>query len=60
MGKNYKMWNEGERVRIIRSHGDDLYKEGIIQEVRCSFCKILIDGENKPRNHTYGQFERII
>ena len=53
------MWNEGERVRIIRSHGDDLYKEGTIQEVRCSFCKILIDGESKPRNHTYGQFERI-
>lgn len=54
------MWNEGERVRIICSHGDDLYKEGTIQEVRCSFCKILIDGEDKPRNHTYGQFERIV
>ena len=37
MGKNYKMWNEGESVRIIRSHGDDLLKVGTIQEVRCSF-----------------------
>ena len=57
MGKNYKLWNIGDKVRIVRSHGDDLYKTGTITEVRCSFCKILIDG--KERNHTYGQFERI-
>ena len=59
MGKNYKLWNPGDRVRIIRTHSDDLYKTGTIKEVRCSFCKILIDDTTKEVNHTYGQFERI-
>ena len=59
MGKNYKLWNVGDRVRIIRTHGDDLYKTGTVKEVRCSFCKILIDGATKEINHTYGQFEKI-
>lgn len=54
--KNYKLWNEGDRVRITRTHGEDLDKEGVITEVRCSFCKILLDGETKTVNHTYGQF----
>ena len=59
MGKNYKLWNVGDRVKIIRSHSDDLGKEGIIVEVRPSFCKIEIEGYQKPKNHTYGQFERV-
>ena len=59
MGKNYKLWNVGDRVRIIRTHGDDLYKTGTVKEVRWSFGKILIDGATKEVNHTYGQFERI-
>ena len=59
MGKNYKLWNVGDRVRIVRTHGDDLYKTGTVKEVSCSFCKILIDGATKEVNHTYGQFERI-
>lgn len=59
MGKNYKLWNIGDRARIIRTHGDDLYKTGTVTEVRPSFCKILIDGTEKPVNHTYGQFEKI-
>ena len=59
MGKNYKLWNVGDIVRIVRTHGDDLYKTGTVKEVRCSFCKILIDGATKEVNHTYGQFERL-
>lgn len=59
MGKNYKLWNVGEKVKIIHSHSDDLGKEGIIIEVRPSFCKIEIEGYSRPKNHTYGQFQRV-
>ena len=59
MGKNYKLWNTDELVKIIFSHSDDLGKVGIIREVRPSFCKIEIQGYPKLRNHTYGQFERV-
>lgn len=55
--KGYKLFNVGDKVKIIRTHGDDLGKEGIITVCRPSFCKIEIDG--KERNHTYGQFEKI-
>lgn len=69
--KNYKLFNVGDKVRIVRTHGNDLNKEGIIETVRPSFCKIQIlneDGSlmlnpqnNKPiiNNHTYGQFVKI-
>lgn len=57
MGKNYKNWNVGDVVQIVFSHSDDKGKIGTIVEVRNSFCKIDI-GENKPKNHTYGQFVR--
>lgn len=59
MGKNYKNWNVGDKVKIIFSHSDDLGKEGVIVEVRPSFCKIEIEGYSKPRNHCYGQFKKI-
>ena len=41
--KNYKLYNVGDKVKIIFSHSDDLGKEGVIVEVRPSFCKIKID-----------------
>lgn len=49
----------GDVVKILHSHSDDIGKTGIIREVRCSFCKIEIEGYPKLRNHTYGQFEKI-
>lgn len=55
--KNWKTFKVGEKVKITSTHGDDLGKEGEIVEVRCSFCKINIDG--KIVNHTYAQFKRI-
>ncbi len=55
--KNWKTFKAGERVKITSTHKDDLGKEGTITEVRCSFCKIDIDG--KIYNHTYAQFKRI-
>lgn len=55
--KNYKNFNVGDKVLITRSHRMDLNLEGIIREVRHSFCKIETSvGLN---NHTYGQFEKI-
>ena len=38
--KNYKNYNVGDKVVIIFSHRNDLNLEGIIKEVRPSFCKI--------------------
>ena len=64
------LYNEGDHVIITSTHKDDLNKEGIIVEKRCSFCKIQIlnkDGtpllnwqNNKPiiYNHTYAQFKK--
>lgn len=64
------LYNEGDEVIIIRTHGNDLNKTGIIVEKRCSFCKIQLlnpDGSkelnpqnNKPVivNHTYAQFKK--
>lgn len=49
----------GDVVKILHSHSDDIGKIGIIREVRCSFCKIEIEGYPKLRNHTYGQFKKI-
>jgi len=69
--KNYKNYKEGEKVKILFSHSDDLGCIGLIKEVRNSFCKILIlndDGtpklnkqNNKPiiKNHTYNQFKKV-
>lgn len=64
MGKNYKNWNIGNKVIITHTHGNDLGKEGIITEVRHSFCKINIGinpQNNKPLivNHCYGQFKKV-
>lgn len=68
--KHYKLFNAGDKVQITATHKDDLDKIGIIQEVRPSYCKILIlkeDGtpelnwqNNKPiiYNHTYAQFKK--
>ena len=63
--KNYKLYNPGDRVIIIRSHSDDKGKEGIIVEVRNSFCKINIgtnpqNGKSLIKNHTYGQFKKLV
>ena len=58
--KNYKLYNPGDKVKIIHSHSDDIGKEGIIVEVRNSFCKIALEGYPKPRNHTYGQFKKLV
>lgn len=55
--KNYKLYNKGDKVIITHSHSDDVGKIGTIVEVRCSFCKIAIDGYPKPLNHTYAQFK---
>ena len=52
-------YKEGDVVKIIHSHSDDIGKTGIIREVRCSFCKIEIEGYPKLRNHTYGQFVKV-
>lgn len=55
--KHYKLFNEGDKVIITSTHKDDLDKIGIIREVRCSFCKIEIEG--KLYNHTYAQFKKV-
>lgn len=57
--KNYKLYSVGDRVVITHTHKDDLGKEGIIREVRHSFCKIEIEGYAKLQNHTYGQFKKV-
>lgn len=69
--KHYKLFKVGDKVQITSTHKDDLNKIGIIQEVRNSFCKIMIlkaDGtlevnwqNNKPiiYNHTYAQFKKV-
>lgn len=57
--KNYMKYKEGDVVKIIHSHSDDIGKTGIIREVRCSFCKIEIEGYPKLRNHCYGQFVKV-
>jgi hypothetical protein len=57
--KNYLKFSKGDRVKIIRTHSDDLNKLGTIVEVRPSFCKILLDGATKSVNHTYGQFSKV-
>ena len=55
--KSYKNYNVGDKVIITFSHRNDLNLEGIIKEVRPSFCKIETSvGIN---NHTYGQFKKI-
>jgi hypothetical protein len=65
------LYEEGDHVEITSTHNNDLHKEGIIVEKRCSFCKIQIlnpDGtpelnpqNNKPviLNHTYAQFKKV-
>ena len=56
--KNYKLFNIGEKVAIIRSHSNDVGQIGTIVLVRPSYCKIeLPSGEVK--NHTYGQFKKV-
>ena len=56
--KNYKLFNIGEKVEIIRSHTNDVGQIGTIVLVRPSYCKIeLPSGEVK--NHTYGQFKKV-
>lgn len=63
MGKNYKLFSVGEQVEITHVNPKDLEqvktlgKIGTIEEVRCSFCKINVDG--KVWNRTYGQFKKI-
>ena len=57
--KNYKLFNIGDKVKIVRSHSNDIGQIGTITEVRPSYCKIqLPNGEVK--NHTYGQFKSLI
>lgn len=65
------LYQEGDRVVITSTHGNDLGDQGIIVEKRCSFCKIQLlnpDGtlklnwqNNKPIivNHTYVQFKKV-
>ena len=56
--KNYKLFNIGEKVEIIRSHSNDVGQIGTIVLVRPSYCKIeLPSGETK--NHTSGQFKKV-
>ena len=38
--KNYKLFNIGEKVEIIRSHSNDVGQIGTIVLVRPSYCKI--------------------
>lgn len=55
--KNYKLFNIGDKVEIVRSHSNDIGQVGVITLVRPSYCKIqLPSGEIK--NHTYGQFKK--
>lgn len=66
--KNWKLWNIGDKVKIIRTHKNDLNKKGIIKVVHNSYCEIQILNDdnipelnpqnNKPiiNNHTYKQF----
>lgn len=56
--KNYKLFNVGDKVTIVRSHSNDIGQIGIIILVRPSYCKIqLPNGEVK--NHIYGQFKSL-
>lgn len=59
--KNYKLWNVGDRVEIILSgpKNNSKGRVGTITEVRNSFCKVLLDGDKKTQNHSYGRFKRI-
>lgn len=57
--KNRDNFNVGDKVIIVRTHGDDLNKIGTIVDIRCSFCKIQIEDYKKPVNHCYGQFKKI-
>ena len=50
-------YKEGDEVIILHSHSDDIGKTGVITCVRPSFCKIIIEGQEK--NHCYNQFKRI-
>lgn len=56
--KNYKLFNEGDKVIILHSHSDDINQVGTIIEVRHSFCKIKLDS-GVIKNHIYGQFKLI-
>lgn len=65
MGKNYKLYNVGDKVEIIHSHSDDKGKIGIITEVRHSFCKIDIgihpqNGKRNIVNHCWNQVRKIV
>lgn len=43
------LYNEGDKVVITSTHGNDLGKIGIIVEKRCSFCKIqLLNPDGTP------------
>lgn len=59
--KNYKQFNIGDRVEILFSGPKNNSKgqQGVITEVRNSFCKILLDGHSVTQNHCYGRFKRI-
>lgn len=55
--KNWKLYNEGERVVITNSHTkEDIGKQGVIISRRNSFCRIKLDS-NKEKNFTYAQFK---
>lgn len=56
--KNYKLFNAGDQVEIVRSHSNDVGQIGIIILVRPSYCKIQLDN-GEIKNHTYGQFKKV-
>lgn len=57
--KHWKLFEVGDKVLITHSTvKEDIGKEGVITERRCSFCKIDI-GNPKIRNYTYAQFRKL-
>lgn len=63
--KEYKTHNVGERIEILIANKknpqrkDDVGRQGIVNEVRCSFVKVLLDGDQKDKNYNYGTFKVV-
>lgn len=53
----------GKRVQIVHANTknplrkDDVGRIGTVKEVRCSFIKVLLDGDTKVKNYNYGTFK---
>lgn len=63
--KNYKLQNIGDRIKILHCNKknplrkDDLGKEGTVVEVRPSYVKVQLDGDDRIKNYNYKTFKTI-